>query len=82
MDVGDRLKIQNLKFDGNQQVYVMCGPQVAETCGATNFKRVTFNQKTGEVTMNGSLYSGSRFLFGFDSPNKTTMYKKVDIVCK
>ncbi len=81
MDIGDRLKIQNLKYGANQQVYATCGPQVADTCGNVNIKRVTYDPRTGEVTTKGTLFSGARIPISH-MDQKNTMYKKIDLVCK
>jgi len=78
MDAGDRLQLKNLKYGGNQQVYVTCGPQVADTCAAHNTQSLLVGVN---VTMKGSLSSGARL----PVPHSTvgnTIYKDIDLVCK
>lgn len=78
MDVGDRLRLKNLKYGGNQQVYVTCGPQVAETCACSS---VSSKLVAGEVTMKGKLGSGARLAVAHD-PDTNTAYKSIDLTCR
>lgn len=80
MDIGDRLKIQNLKYGANQQVYVTCGAQDQSFCGDHRISQMMVDWK-GEVMMRGSLSSGARLAVPH-SADFNTMYKKIDLVCK
>lgn len=80
MDHGDRLKIQNLKYGANQQVYATCGPQTENVCGNSNIRYKNGDRSDG-VVMRGTLQSGARVaILHFEDLN--TMYKKIDLVCK
>ncbi len=79
MDLGDRLKIQNLKYGANQQVYATCGAQVADVCG--HFATKATSNPNGHVTLKGKLQSGARIAVPHVQDNNT-MYKKIDLVCK
>lgn len=78
MDAGDRLQLKNLKYGANQQVYVTCGPQIPEACGAHS---VVMGLVDGKVTMKGSLCLGARMAMPHQK-NRNTIYKNIDLVCK
>jgi len=78
MDVGDKLNLQNLKYGANQQVYVTCGPQVADTCGCQTVQTMI---QDGKVTAKGTLASGARLAMEHSS-DTNTVYKKIELVCK
>lgn len=78
MDIGDKLKLKDLKYGANQQVYVTCGPQTPDTCACYNIKS---SLVAGNVFMKGTLASGARLAAPLSTDVNTT-YKNIHLVCK
>lgn len=88
MDIGDKLKIQNLKYGANQHVYATCGPQVADVCGPASVRLNKVDADKATVDMKGTLQLGARIAIPHiegqrqNGQAKNTMYKKIHLVCK
>ena len=78
MDIGDHLRLRDLKYGANQQLYVTCGPQVADACGC---HKVKMSMLGGDVYMKGRLGTGARLAVPHHETINTN-YKNINLVCK